>query len=165
AALDLFDQALDETAEALAPRAIDLAAFFRSLESVLRLTPLRVADDRRNVVHVLSAPEARQWVLPVIFVCGMVEKEFPRFHTQDPFFPDSARRATMLVTLSYPEFDARGERTLPSLYLENLLRRPELSRPVKPRPRHVLPPRPPAEVRDSALLDVLWQKTQRVSAP
>jgi len=27
----------------------------------------------------------------VVFVCGMVEKQFPRFHTQDPFFPDAAR--------------------------------------------------------------------------
>jgi hypothetical protein len=40
---------------------------------------------------VLSAPEARQWVLPIVFVCGLVEKQFPRFHPQDAFFPDSAR--------------------------------------------------------------------------
>jgi ATP-dependent helicase/DNAse subunit B len=193
AALDHFDQALAETAEALDPRhAIDVAGFFRPLESVLRITPLRLADERRNVVHVLSAPEARQWVLPVVFVCGMVEKEFPRFHTQDPFFPDGARcalhaagirvrtaaefereeralfdaaitRATMTVTLSYPEFDARGDRNLPSLYLENLLEAPQPSRPVRPRPRHVPSPRPPVDLRDPALLDVLRQKTAHVS--
>jgi len=193
AALEHFDQALDETAEALDARhAIGIADFFGPLESVLRITPLRVPDDRRNVVHVLSAPEARQWVLPVMFVCGMVEKEFPRFHTQDPFFPDSARcalnaagigvrtaaefereeralfdaaitRATMSVTLSYPEFDARGERNLPSIYLEKLLLPPEPPRPVRPRPRHVLAVRPPAEVHAPALLAVLRQKTERVS--
>ncbi len=192
-ALKAFDQAMEETAEALdARRAIGIADFFRPLESVLRIAPLRLSDERRNVVHVLSAPEARQWVLPVIFVCGMVEKEFPRFHKQDPFFPDSARcalnaagirvrtaaefereeralfdaaitRATMSVTLSYPEFDARGERNLPSLYLENLLSPLEPSRAVRPRPRHALAPRPPAELRDAALLEVLRQKTAHIS--
>ncbi len=139
--------ALDEAALALESRAIGIEEFWRAVKSVLRLKPLRLADGRRNVVHVLSAQEARQWVLPVVFVCGMVEKQFPQFHPQDPFFPDAARcrlnaagirvrtaaefereeralfesaisRATMLTTLSYPEFDARGERNLPSLYLE-----------------------------------------------
>src|SRR5208283_3735838 len=110
---------------------------------------LRLDDGRRNVVHVLTAQEGREWELPVVFVCGMTEKQFPQFHRQDPFFPDDARRrlqdgcvrvrtaadfereerglfeaaisrATMLVTLSYPECDARGEATLPSLFLEEL---------------------------------------------
>ncbi len=193
AALEHFEKALQETAGALVPRhAIEIGDFFRHLESVLRITPLRLPDDRRNVVHVLSAPEARQWVLPVVFVCGMVEKEFPRFHKQDPFFPDSARcalndagirvrtaaefereeralfdaaitRATISVTLSYPEFDARGERNLPSLYLEELLLAPEQARAVKPRPRHLLSPRPPAELHAPALLAELSRKTARVS--
>ena len=128
---------------------MQLEEFWRAVKSVLRLKPLRLDDGRRNVVHVLSAPEAREWELPVIFVCGMTEKQFPLLHRQDPFFPDDARRrlqdagirvrtaaefereeralfdsaisrATMLVTLSYPECDARGEATLPSLFLEDL---------------------------------------------
>jgi ATP-dependent helicase/DNAse subunit B len=148
AALDAFDEALDEAAEALDPvHTMGLADFWRPVKSVLRLKPLRLDDGRRNVVHVLSAHEARQWVLPVVFVCGMVEKQFPQFHRQDPFFPDAARsrlntagvrvrtaaqfeeeeralfdtavsRATILSTLTYPEFDARAERNLPSLYLD-----------------------------------------------
>ena len=65
--------------------------FWRSVKAVVRLKVLRLADGRRNVVHVLSAPEARQWVLPVVFVCGLVEKQFPQFHAQDPFFPEAAR--------------------------------------------------------------------------
>jgi ATP-dependent helicase/DNAse subunit B len=150
AALDFFEEALDEAVEALdAGRQMQLEEFWRAVKSVLRLKPLRLDDGRRNVVHVLSAPEARQWELPVVFVCGMTEKHFPQFHRQDPFFPDDARRrlnaggirvrtaaefereeralfesaiarATMLVTLSYPEFDARGDRNLPSLFLEDL---------------------------------------------
>jgi hypothetical protein len=116
---------------------------------VLRLTPLRVDDGRRNVVHVLGAHEARQWRLPVVFVCGLVEKQFPKFHTQDPFFPEAARaqlkqagirlrtaadfeaeerflfdwavtRATELLTLSYPQCDARGQQNLRSLYLDGV---------------------------------------------
>jgi ATP-dependent helicase/DNAse subunit B len=197
AVLDLFDEALDEAAQALGSvSAIGIEDFWRVVKSVLRLKPLRLADGRRNVVHVLSAEEARQWVLPVVFVCGMVEKQFPRFHPQDPFFPDAARcqlnaagirvrtaaefereeralfhsaitRATMLVTLSYPEFDARGERTLPSLYLEDLRLAPQESRAVRPQPRYperpLGPLRGPAEIRVPGLLDFLREKTARLS--
>ena len=161
-ALQLFEGALAEAAEALGGSGpIGLAEFWRTVKSVLRLTPLRVNDGRRNVVHVMSAHEARQWVLPVVFVCGLIEKQFPKFHPQDPFFGDAARcglnaagirvrtaaefereeralfdaavsRATMLATLSYPEFDARGERTLPSMYLESVMTPAEDSLAARP---------------------------------
>ena len=167
-AIDAFEGALNQAAEALEDRAaIPLPDFWRMAKSALRLEPLRVADNRRNVVQVLSAPEARQWVLPVIFVCGMVEKQFPQFHRQDPFFPDAARarlnasgvrvrtaaqferderrlfesavtRATILATLSYPEFDDRGERNLPSLFLEGFVVPVETARAVLPEPRQGL---------------------------
>ena len=92
-ALDLFDEALDEAAQALPPeREIPIEPFWRAVKAVLRLKPRHPRDGRRNVVHVLSAGEARQWVLPVVFVCGLVERQFPEFHPQDPFFPDAARR-------------------------------------------------------------------------
>jgi ATP-dependent helicase/DNAse subunit B len=187
-----LDEALDEAAVALEARAMGIEDFWRAVKSVLRLKPLRLADGRRNVVQVLSAEEARQWVLPVVFVCGMVEKQFPRFHPQDPFFPDAARcqlnaagirvrtaaefereeralfeqaisRATMLTTLSYPEFDGRGERTLPSLYLEGLALAAEESRAVRPRPRYPGPLRGPAEIRSPVLLEFLRGKTAKLS--
>jgi len=154
AALKLFEQALDEAAEALDARLMPLEEFWRAVESVLRLKPLRLDDGRRNVVPVIGAHEAREWELPIVFVCGMTEKQFPQIHRQDPFFPDDARRqlqrfgirvrtaadferderalfdaalarATMQVTLSYPDLDRRGESTLPSLYLEDLQLIPE----------------------------------------
>ena len=193
AALDLFDQALDEAAQALPPhQAVELPEFWRAVKAVLRLTPLRFPDRRRNVVHVLSAPEARQWVLPVVFICGMVEKQFPQFHRQDAFFSDAARcrlnaaglrvrtaaefereeralfesaisRATMLVTLSYPEFDERGERNLPSIFLEDLVLAPQEARAVRPRPRHVpSPPSAPA-IHKPRLLEYLRQRSARLS--
>jgi ATP-dependent helicase/DNAse subunit B len=187
-----LDEALDEAAQALESRSIGIADFWRTLKSVLRLKPLRLPDGRRNVVQVLSAEEARQWVLPVVFVCGMVEKQFPRFHPQDVFFPDAARcrlnaagirvrtaaefereeralfesaitRATMLTTLSHAEFDARGERNLPSLYLEGLLLAPEESRAVRPQPRHAPAPRGPVEIRAPGLLEFLREKTAKLS--
>lgn len=193
AALDLFDEALDQAALALDPhRTLPLEEFWRAAKAVVRLTPLRFKDGRRNVVQVLSAPEARQWVLPVVFVCGMVEKQFPQFHKQNAFFNDAARcrlndagvrvrtasefereeralfdaavsRATILVTLSYPEFDARGERNLPSLYLEGLPLAVQESIAVRPRPRHI-PSAPPAPaIHNPRLLDFLRQKSARLS--
>jgi RecB family exonuclease len=163
------------------------------VKAILRLKPLRLDDGRRNVVHVLSAPEARQWELPVVFVCGMTEKGFPKFHSQDPFFPDAARsrlndagirvrtaaefareeralfdsaisRGSMQVTLSYPEFDARGERNLPSIFLEDLALEPEEARRVRPGPRRLPSWEPsPAGIRAPELLRVLREKTGRVS--
>ena len=192
-ALDLFDQALAEAALALdGARAIALPEFWRSVKAVLRLKPLRLEDGRRNVVHVLSAHEARQWALPVVFVCGMVEKQFPRFHPQDPFFPDQARcalnaacirvrtaaefekeeralfetaisRARIVTVLSYPEFDARGDRLLPSLYLEDLFLPAGDAPPVRPAPRHVAAPAPPAAIGAPAGLELLAAKSARLS--
>jgi len=193
-ALRLFDEALGESASALdGTGEIGIERYWRAVRSVLRLKPLRLEDGRRNVVQVMSAPEARQWVLPIVFVCGMVEKQFPQFHKQDPFFPDAARcrlnaagirvrtaaefereeralfdsatsRATMLVTLSYPEFDARGERNLQSLYLEDVLVPAVDSVPVRPSPRTRYELRNAAQIGAPDLLEYLRTKTARLSA-
>ena len=194
AALDSFEEALAEAATALDSRhAIPLEPFWRAVKSVLRLKPMRPRDDRRNVVHVLSAHEARQWVLPVVFVCGMVERQFPQLHPQDPFFPDAARaelnsrgirvrtaaefereerglfdsaitRATMAAVLSYPEFDARGERNLPSLYFDGLdLIAQEAPAVIPPRRRQPLTP-PPTGIHAPDLAPVLERRTARLSA-
>jgi ATP-dependent helicase/DNAse subunit B len=193
AVLDLFDEALADAASALdGAREIAIEDYWRAVKSVLRLKPLRLEDGRRNVVHVMSAHEARQWVLPVVFVCGMVEKQFPQFHRQDLFFPDPARgrlnaagirvrtaaefereeralfdaatsRATMLVTLSYPEFDSRGERNLQSIYLEDVLVPPVDSLPVRPAPRSLPTPRGAAQIAAPELLEYLRRRTARLS--
>lgn len=142
-------------------RNLPFAEFWAAARAILRLSQLRVDDERRNVVQVLSAYEARQWSLPVVFVCGLVEKQFPRYFPQDPFFPDGARRqlqsagirvrttadaeleeaalfeaavacATERLTLSYPKFDGRGEENLPSSYLERCPPAARASRLVLP---------------------------------
>jgi ATP-dependent helicase/DNAse subunit B len=126
---------------------VSLENFWRAMKALLRLTPLRIVDQRRNVVHVLSAYEARQWELPVVFVCGLVEGQFPRYRAPDPILPESARRrlkesgtrirtaedvdreehflfdsalsrATASLVLSFPKNDSRGDQNLPSLFLD-----------------------------------------------
>jgi ATP-dependent helicase/DNAse subunit B len=190
--LDLFDEALDEAAQALpTDRAIPIEPFWRAVASVLRLKPLRLRDGRRNVVHVLSAHEARQWVLPVVFLCGLVERQFPQFHPQDPFFPDAARRrlnqagvrlrtsaefereeralfdsaigrASLLVVISYPLFDQRGERTLRSLYLDGRASMlPEEPRAARPQPRRLRGRRGAVAIESASLLARLAEKTAR----
>ena len=181
---------MEEAARALGERPVPLREFWRAAKSVLRLTPLRVDDGRRNVVHVLGAHEARQWHLPVVFVCGLVEKQFPKFHTQDPFFPEAARaqlkqagirlrtaadfeseerflfdwavtRATELLTLSYPQCDARGQQNLPSLYLDSVSAAPSPWKSVLPQPgRQHGAARPPAVIASPDLLEALALRHQ-----
>ena len=147
-ALDALEQAVAEAAKAFdASAPLSLADFWPVVKAVLRMTPLRLMDQRRNVVHVLSAYEARQWELPVVFVCGLVEGQFPRYQAPDPILPERVRRrlkaaglrirtaqeiedeerflfdsaltrATASVVMSYPKNDSRGELNLPSLFLD-----------------------------------------------
>ena len=192
-ALKLFEEAVGEAAATLAAeRDLPLEGFWRAVRSVLRLKPLRLSDGRRNVVPVLSAPEARQWVLPVVFVCGIVQKGFPQVPQQSVFFPEEARRqlnaagirvrtaadfereeralfdsavsrATLLVTVTYPEFDARGDRNVRSLYLDDWAEPEETVLPVRPAPRiTILPPRV-AGMQAAPLAEFLRQRTARLS--
>ncbi len=143
AALAAFDEILDDAAIALdGSGRCALAIFWKQVETALALEPLRVPDARRNVVHVMDVYEARQWELPVVFVCGLIERHFPQYHREDPILGDAARyragldtaadrqaeerflfelassRATEETIFSYPRFDEQGEDTLPSFFLE-----------------------------------------------
>jgi len=159
AALAAFEAALEEAAQSLEEtHRISLDEFWVAAAAVLRLSPLRVADHRRNVVHVLSVFEARQWDLPVVFICGLAEQQFPKRHVQEPLFPDGVRqrlaqsgirirtatelereerflfelartRATATLTLSYAEVDSRGVRNIQSQFLEEMVGRTRGSAP------------------------------------
>ena len=152
-ALDEFEAALDETAAllggALVSRKgagrITLNDFWRHFEAALELKELRLPDHRRDVVHVFDIFEARQWELPVVFVCGMNERHFPQYHRQDPLLNDAARRRAGLKTsaelqreerslfhlattratgktiVSYARFDEKGDAALPSFFLDDML--------------------------------------------
>ncbi|MCP5114986.1 MAG: hypothetical protein GY953_29500, partial [bacterium] len=151
AAEQQFGEAMEETANALgAEHELSLREFWRDARIVLRATQLRPPDRRRNVVHVMDVYEARQWELPVVFVCGLVERQFPKHHTENALLGDAARRrlsrvgaklptsrdrdneerflfelattrATERLVLSHPLHDSRGEETRRSFFLERFL--------------------------------------------
>ncbi len=150
-----------------------LERFWRQAELGLALAELRVTDRRRDVVHVMDAYEGRQWELPVVFVCGMVERHFPQYHREDPLLSDAARRragmrtsedrqleekllfelamtrATEQTVLSYARFNEKGEETLRSFFLES--EAPECDIRIRPRPSHPSPATPRPFIQDEAL--------------
>ncbi len=186
AALDSFDAALDDSALALGEGAITLPEFWRQAETTLAMDRLRSPDRRRNVVHVMEVFEARQWELPVVFVCGLVERNFPRYHGEDPLLNDAARRRAGLQTsaerqneerflfdlamtratdktiLSYPRFNEKGEDALPSLFLPAGDAEPCELR-VRPRPRYAAPPRSPSSIQDPGLLASLAKAHRKIA--
>jgi ATP-dependent helicase/DNAse subunit B len=175
AALAGFDEALDATVLAFEGEGrMTLAAFWKQVQSVLEQEPLRVADARRNVVHVLDAYEARQWSLPLVFVCGLTERHFPQYHREDPIVGDAAlrragldtaadrekeerflfelatSRATVATVLSYPRFDDAGQQTLPSFFLQGVSGQ-ECSGGVRPAPTRLIEVPHPAPIQDERL--------------
>lgn len=116
-AIAAIDLALDEAAGLLEFRGrmeCRFAEFLAALERALDNAELAVADERRDVVNVLSVHEARQWELPVVFVCGMVEGGFPAELADDLFFPELERRrlAPLGVSLRSRTDRVAGERLL-----------------------------------------------------
>ena len=93
-AVTAFRAAADEAAALLSVGSegkASFSAYLRALEFVLRRTSATASDNRRNVVHVLSIFEARQWELPIVFVPGLVEGQFPRRGERDLFFNEADR--------------------------------------------------------------------------
>lgn len=148
-ALDGFEAACDTAASALDPGVpLDCKSYWDAVQTVLAASELRVPDHRRDVVHVIDAFEARQWSLPIVFVCGLLEKEFPRYQSEDAILPDTLRRrlqaagiplrtstqrqaderflfdlaltrAREALVLSYPKLNAKGDANLPSFFLQH----------------------------------------------
>ncbi len=92
AALDVAAQWLSAEQFRDSATTLTLQDFWATARAVIRLTPLEVPDARRDVVHVMSVFEARQWDPAVMFIPNLTEKVFPRYHSQDPFLPDAAIR-------------------------------------------------------------------------
>ena len=93
-AVTAFHAAADEASALLSLGSegkASFSAYLRALEFVLRRTSATAADQRRNVVHVLSIFEARQWELSIVFVPGLVEGQFPRRAARDLFFNEADR--------------------------------------------------------------------------
>jgi ATP-dependent helicase/DNAse subunit B len=136
AALNGFDQALETAAQALDnDDVLNLQKFWPSVETTVAIQQLRIPDRRRNAVNILDIYEARQWELPIAFVCGLNERNFPQHHRENPLLPDPARlrdcdleerflfdlatsRATEETILSYARFNDKGDPQLRSFFLE-----------------------------------------------
>ncbi|KKL91438.1 hypothetical protein LCGC14_1894690, partial [marine sediment metagenome] len=128
---------------------ITFGTFNHILESQVDLSSYREIDRRKEVVNVINVLEARQWEMPVVFVGGLLEKEFPRQVREDLFLKDFHRkklnatgkialreaseqmdeerylfyiavtRAKERLYLSYPSANSNGNLTLPSFFLSD----------------------------------------------
>ena len=197
AALNAFDEGLDQTAasfvgsDLVGSDGVPLARFWERVETALALEPLRTEDRRRDVVHLMDVFEARQWELPVVFVCGLLEREFPQYHRENPLLGDSVRRrlglatsaqrqaeerflfelavtrATAETVLSYPRFNDKGEETLPSFFLGGGEASPcEIRlREIRLRPAPTRSAAPPAlrPIQDAKLLRQLARTHRKLS--
>ena len=124
--------------------------FSSILDSQMALSSYRKADRRKEVVNVINALEARQWEIRVVFVGGLLEKEFPGQVQEDLFLKDFYRRklnatgkialreasgqmdeerylfyiavtrAKERLYLSYPSANSSGNPTLPSFFLSDI---------------------------------------------
>ena len=133
--------------------AITVEEFWHVAAGAIESAVLQTADDRGQVVHVMSAWEARQWNLDTLFVCGVIDRDYPKRHPQNLLFPDSEidqlhkvgiplrkaseqenqerwlfeslrTRASQRLILTYPIHDASGKSTQRSRFLD---REPERS--------------------------------------
>jgi RecB family exonuclease len=187
AALGAFEAALDATASALPDAGpIPLAQFWKQASVALTLEQLRTEDRRRDVVHVVDVYEARQWELPVVFVCGLVERHFPQYHREDALLSDAARRraglptsadrqaeerflfelatsrATEATILSYARFNDQGEKALPSFFLGDA-EAPVCQARVNPRPQRQPATAQPVVIQDAAMLRQISESHNRLS--
>ena len=193
--LRAFDAACDEAARLLELRGAAAASFddaVRALDAALEDAVVDAPDDRRDVIQVLSAYEARQWELPVVFVCGLVEGRFPQRPAENPFFSDqdlkhlrrqglplrtaadrareeellfeiAASRATERLVLTYPEEDALGAPQLRSFLLPPIVEDEAQARSTRPaEPSPTAVQASPAIV-DWALLEHVRQAHAQVS--
>ena len=163
AAFEGFREVLSEVAGLLEPEACLLEGFWPVLAEALGHSALRSRDGRRDAVYLFDAHEARQWELPVVFVCGLLEGEFPRAIPGDPVLSEETRarlcrngiqvptrgdrdaeeqflfrfaltRATERIALSWPEAEPDGKPTLRAFALDELGLSSGKARPLRVRP-------------------------------
>jgi len=181
-----FEETLQQTARFLGPEKMTLSQFWPHVQAALSLEPLRVEDRRRDVVHIMDVFEARQWELPVVFVCGMLERLFPQYHREDAVLGDSERarlrlstavqrqqeerflfelavtRASEETILSYPRFNEKGEETLRSFFLEDSAAA-DCDRRVRPALSRNITQTPPAVLREAESLAHLAKMHRKLS--
>ncbi|MCZ6602932.1 MAG: PD-(D/E)XK nuclease family protein, partial [Planctomycetota bacterium] len=132
---------------------VSSADLLRTVSEAVLESKVPLRDRRLNCVNVIDAREARHWdSLRVVFVAGLLEKEFPIYPREDIFIRDSERRqlnentklslrenlrqrdeerylfyvaatrARDLLYLCNPAHDSGGKETQASLYVAEISR-------------------------------------------
>jgi RecB family exonuclease len=188
AALDGLEAAFEQTAKSLGlSHRVPFAEFWRAAQAIMREMRPRIPDHRHNVVHVIDAYEARQWRVPIVFLCGLLEKQFPKYRAENPVLGDEVRlrlrrlgfrlstaaesqqeeeflfetamtRADSELILSYPRFNRQGEENLPSFLLARVPARCENALAVRPRPGHEPAPLEGARIRRDEIRERIREK-------
>lgn len=172
AAIAAISGALEAATILLGDEPVSFEQYWRHAWLAIQSGDLRLASNRRDAVALMDVYEARQWELPVVFIAGLLEGEFPRHPGIEPILPNDLRirarqsgvllrtredrdqeerflfslarsRATELNVLSYPQFDAKGEATLPSFELAAIIAELVPAKPVRIRPTRPAPVAPP----------------------
>ncbi|MBC8165941.1 MAG: PD-(D/E)XK nuclease family protein [Bryobacteraceae bacterium] len=182
-AIELFTATVGVAASTLDPLVrISCYEFRAALGTAISSVSLHVVDRRRDAVHIIDAVEARQWRLPVVFLCGLLEAHFPKHYSEDPILGDAVRRdlqavgvpmrstaqkqaeeqflfdmaltrATELLVLSYSQLNGKGEPNLASFLLDRAKPyRIEAAAAIKPHPSRERAGEPIAVIADEALL-------------
>lgn len=194
AALQAWGSVVAETAVSLPAKQISCSAFWHALQIAMDSADLRVPDHRRDVVHVLDAFEARQWSAPVVFICGLVERQFPKHHSEDPILPESVRlelqsrgipirttaerqaeerflfqnavlSATRQAVLSFPLLNAKADANLASFLIDSdLLDTAGKAVDVRPASTYQRAPEPLPRLADEALLTAITRRFALIRA-
>ena len=73
--------------------AVTLEQFWDVARETLSGATYATPDDRRDVVHVLQAYEARQWDVRALIVCGATDRAYPQRHTPNALLGEEAIRS------------------------------------------------------------------------
>ncbi len=150
AAVKIYTSLLDDVVRACEIEGIEELYFLEFIEMLLPLLDVStysIKDKRDDVVNVIDTMEARQWELPIVFVGGLLEREFPKQVRENLFLKDRVRRelnsqcgtrlkeelksgeeerylfyiavtrAREKLFLSYPLTNDTGNKNLPSFFL------------------------------------------------
>ncbi len=90
--VETFLEEMVEAAEAEKLGVLTFSEFRELVLSLLAAETLAVRDRRQDAVNLMNPFEARQWELRVVFVAGLVEKEFPAPPRETLFLDDDDRR-------------------------------------------------------------------------
>lgn len=148
-ALGKLYQLLQEIA--LHQKSISLKGFCETFSYLANYTRYRTRSRKKNKVMILNVYESREEEFRVVFICNLLEKQFPKQTRENPLLPDSERkrinreghirleesglrtsgerylfytaltRAREKIVLSFPRFSGDTE-LLPSFYLDEIKR-------------------------------------------